>query len=120
MIPNKALNKITEISDDEGANLDNYLDALNYIDNIYRLERALDGTVSYDSVEFLPSFKGKYVVERLGIASTADENELRCFKMESEEFYLNETLVSKIIKACKDTSEKVSIDGDIITIILKK
>jgi hypothetical protein len=83
MIPNKALNTITEISDDEGINLENYLDALNYIDHIYILERALSPVISYDDVQFLPSFKGKYVVERLGIASTADENELRCFKIES-------------------------------------
>jgi len=115
----KALREITVISDDENDNIENYLDALNYLDNLYKLVTVLQKYVSINDIYFLPSFKGKYIVERLGIPSTDEENNLKYFRIQSSLFNSDINTVSKIKTDCTRLCDNITQDNDIITFILK-
>lgn len=91
----KALSELTEISDNQFDNDDNFIASLPYLDNIYRVFDAVRKTIPDDEVRFLPSFKGMYIVERLGILSTAEENELRYFRIASP-LFLEDGIVDRL------------------------
>lgn len=114
-----ALKQITIISNDEDDNTENYLDALNYLDNIYKLVDILQKDISIKDITFLPSFKGKYIVERLGIGSYSEENELKYFKIKSSLFISDSELASKIKRDCTSICKKIIQEKDIISFTLK-
>ena len=93
----KALRDICTISTDETINTENYLDSINYIDNLYHVVYTLKQSISIKKLTFLPSFKGRYICERLGIPSSPEENELKLIRVSSE-----------IFRVDKNTSEKIS------------
>lgn len=113
------LKQITIISDDENDNTENYLEALNYLDNIYILAEVLQKDISFDKLTFLPSFKSVYLVERLGIGSYAEENELKLFKIKSSLFISDTKLATKIKIDCTPICSKITQDKDVISLVLK-
>lgn len=112
-----ALKEITIISDDEIDNTDNYLEALNYLDNVYLLITTLQPNLSINDYRFLPSFKGQNVVERLGILSTTEENELKYFRIKSS-LFSDKQKVLKIENDCHDICSRVDCSGDIMEFFL--
>jgi len=114
----KACNIITHISDDEAANKENYMEGLNYIENLYNFLNHLKLAVSLDLVEFLPSFKGKYIVEKLGVASSDKENEMKIFILKSP-LFLEDTNVREIVKQLENICENIKRSDNILTFILK-
>lgn len=115
----KALKEMTWISENEDDNLENYLDALNYLDNMYPLIYRLQQYINVGDVQFLPSYKGKYIVERLGIPSTASENELKFFKIKSALFASDKNLTAQIKIACTDLCSCITQKDDVVIFILK-
>ncbi len=115
----KALREITNISDDEEVNTENYLDALNYLDNVYKVVSVIDEYFSIDDLHFLPSYKGKYIVERIGMLSTTEENELRVFRLQSP-LFLDEERLHKLENGCiNEIGCNVTYENDILTIVLQ-
>ena len=102
----KALRDICNISTDENVNTENYLDCINYIDNLYHVVYTLKRTISIKKLTFLPSFKGKYICERLGIPSSPEENELKLIKVSSDIFRVDkntsETISNNMAQLCKE------------------
>ena len=100
----KAHNIITRICDDADINFQNYQESIEYISNLYKFIDEIKQIVPLSKVTFLPSFKGKYVVEQLGIPSNAKENEMKVFKLCSAMF-LEEEIIDRIRKEvtiCED------------------
>ena len=115
----KALKEITNISDDEEINTENYLDALNYLDNIYKVVSVIEEHFSIDELVFLPSYKGKYIVDRIGMLSTTEENELRVFKIKSS-LFLDQKKLKELEDSCKkEINSDVIFEDNILTITLK-
>jgi hypothetical protein len=117
----KACNEITRISDtDEAANSENYIAALGYISNLYRfIDTIKDSVPSAAKVRFLPTFIDRYVGDKYKIASTEEENEMRLFKMVSPMIGSDPSLASEIKEAADPICSDVSIDGEMITFILR-
>ena len=86
---------------------------------MYKLIQVLQQYVDVNDIEFLPSFKGKYIVERLGIPSTAPENELKYFKIKSSLFNSDSKLTSKIKINCTSICDCIVQKGDTIIFTLK-
>ncbi len=101
----EALNELTRISDNQLDNDDNFIASLSYLDNIYKVFAAVKKTIPDDDVRFLPSFKGMYLVERLGILSTAEENELKYFRIASPLF-----LEDGIVEQLKENMSGIDCD----------
>lgn len=114
----KACNIITHISNDDAINKENYMEGLNYIENLYKFLNRLKLMVSLDAVEFLPSFKGKYIVEKLGIASSDKENEMKIFIVKSP-LFLEDTLVREIAISLDDLCEEIKRSNDELIFSLK-
>ena len=115
----KALKDICKISNDESINMENYLDAINYIDNLYHLESVLKRHVSIRQLSFLPSFKGKYLCERLGITSDPEENVMKVFRVTSDVFRVDDELTQKITDEMQDFCNKITVVDNMIIFILK-
>jgi hypothetical protein len=102
----KALKDICKISTDENINTENYLDAINFIDNLYHAVSILKQDISIKKLIFLPSFKGKYVCEKIGLPADPDENELKILKISSDVFRVDTEITDKITEKmrplCKD------------------
>jgi hypothetical protein len=113
------LKQITIISDDENDNTENYLEALNYLDNVYNLLEILQNDISMEDVSFLPSFKSMYIAERLGIGSYAEENVLKYFKIKSSLFISDTELSKKIKMDCTPICNKITQEKDVICLVLK-
>lgn len=117
----KACNDITAICEDENINMENYLDALNYISNLYKFLDAIKNIIaSYsEDIIFLPSFKGVYVAQKLGIPATEEENEMRVFKIKSALFLEDKELIKEMKSELNNICSEMIIDKDVITFILK-
>jgi hypothetical protein len=112
-----AIKQITVISADEGENTENYMEGLNYMDNLYTFLNRLKLAVPVDLVTFLPSFKGKYIVEKLGIASDDKENEMKVFVIKSA-LFLEDKTVQRVRKNLSDICERIEKSKDTITFYL--
>jgi len=117
----KACNDITSICDDKEINTENFMDSLNYISNLYKFVDAIKETLTNNStkIKFLPSFKGVYVSQRLGIPSTEEENQMRIFKIKSALFLEDKSIIEKLKKDVNNICYEMIIDKDIITFKLK-
>ena len=114
-----ALKDICYISEDDSINLENYIDALNYIDNLYLVLSKIKTLTEVHSLKFLPSFKGKYVSEKLGIASYPEENEMRLIKLKSDKFIGDSELVKSIEETMEEYCNKMIMVDNIIILFLK-
>lgn len=112
-----AVKSITTISDDEETNAQNYMEGLEYIGNLYAFMNKLKLVLPLDEATFLPSFKGKYVVEKLGISSVDKENEMKIFIVQSP-LFLEDTTILGLKKELSDICEQIERVSDIITFYL--
>lgn len=103
----KALKDISRISTDENINTENYLDAINFIDNLYHVLSVIKQDISIKKIVFLPSFKGRYVCEKLGIPSDDDENSLKIFKVSSDVFRVDNEIINKITENMRPLCESI-------------
>ena len=114
----KAQNAVTRISDDERLNVENYMESLNYISNLYLFIKTLQTVIPMNAVTFLPSFKGKYIVEKLGIPSTDKENTLKYFKVSSR-LFLEDATKKKVSYTLKEICEDIFSVGEVMIFTLK-
>lgn len=112
-----AIKQITVIGHNEDDNAQNYMEGLNYMDNLYTFLNRLKLAVPVESVTFLPSFKGRYIVERLGIASDDKENEMKVFIVQSS-LFLEDKTVLKIRRQLSEICERIEKSKDTITFYL--
>jgi hypothetical protein len=112
-------NDITRLTDNEDVNTQNYLESLSYINNLYDVLNELKLVVSMNNLVFLPTFKGYYICEQLGIDCTDKESEMKFFKIKSSLFLEDEQIKHNIKEKFLDSSEKVFFKDDTLTIILK-
>lgn len=117
---NLILKNITCISEDDNLNTENYLASLQYLDNIYKLIIIFQKFISLKDITFLPSFKDKNLIEKLGIICSEAENELRYFEIKSNLFLGQNENVNKMIKECEKICDSVTKNDDKIIMILKK
>lgn len=108
----EALKEVCRISEDDEINQQNWMDSIQYSDNIYDVEKLLSEYVPQKSITFLPTFKGIHVVEKLGMLSTADENEMRVFMVKSPSFESDQTAVKRIEYNAKYMGIKTKYDKD--------
>lgn len=109
----KAQKDITRISDDETTNMQNYMESLNYISNLYLFINKLKSVIPTDNINFLPSFYGK-----MTCSNYEKESELKVLKLSSPLFLVDKT-AKDIKKNMESICEKIEINDDIITFILK-
>jgi hypothetical protein len=112
-----AIKQITVIGPSEEDNTQNYMEGLNYMDNLYTFLNKLKLAVPVDKITFLPSFKGRYIVERLGIASDDKENEMKVFIVQSS-LFLEDKTVQRVRKNLSDICESIEKSKDTITFYL--
>jgi hypothetical protein len=112
-----AIKRITVIGADEDNNAQNYMEGINYMENLYLFLNALKLAVPVDLVTFLPSFKGKYLVEKLGIASDDKENEMKVFIVQSS-LFLEDKTVQRVRKHMSSICERIEKSRDTITFYL--
>jgi hypothetical protein len=112
-----AIKSITTITEDEQANAQNYMEGLDYINNLYSFLNKLKLVIPLEKAKFLPSFKGKYIVEKLGLSSVDKENEMKIFKVQSSLFFEDKTVLG-IKKELSDICEQIEKVNDIITFYL--
>jgi len=112
-----AIKIITTISDDEETNAQNYMEGLEYIGNLYTFMNKIKLVAPLDQINFLPSFKGKYIVEKLGISSVDKENEMKIFLIQSPLFLEDKTILS-LQKELSETCEQIERMNDIIKFYL--
>jgi hypothetical protein len=112
-----AIKQITVIGRTDEDNFQNYMEGLNYMDNLYTFLNRLKLVVPVDSVTFLPSFKGRYIVERLGIASDDKENEMKVFIVQSA-LFLEDKTVQRVRKNLSEICERIEKSKDTITFYL--
>jgi hypothetical protein len=113
----KACNIITRISDNDEINNENYMEGISYISNLYNFMNALKLVIPLKQIEFLPSFKGKYTVEKLGVSATDKENEMKVFKVKSP-LFLEDEIQEKIKEVMSNLCENVLLEDDILTFYL--
>jgi hypothetical protein len=94
------------------------MEGLNYINNLYAFLNALKLVIPLDQVTFLPSFKGKYIVEKLGIASTDKENEMKLFKVQSSLFLGDKKLFKKVSAEMSKICERIDLEKDVAVFYL--
>lgn len=113
------LKDITTLSEDnEELNTENYIDSLNYLDNIYKILLSLQKFVSIQDLVFLPSFKSSSIAERLSIPTTAEENEMKYFIVKSD-LFLGKDLEKSIEYEFKDICNKLECKGNTFYFTLK-
>lgn len=115
----KALKDICNISTDPEINTENYLDSLNFIDNLYKIIIILQEYCSVKQLHFLPSFKAMSITEKLGIPSEFKENELKIIKVKSNLFLEDIKLVEKIKNRVNDICENVIVVDNVLIFKLK-
>jgi hypothetical protein len=114
----KACNSITKISSNPDENKDNYMEGLNYISNLYTFLNELKLYVpAKNDIEFLPTFKGRNIVEKMGISSTDKENEMKVFKLRSS-LFLEDELVKTIRKGMSSICERIVLVEDVMSFYL--
>lgn len=113
----KACSVITRISDDAEVNAENYMEGIGFISSLYNFMNALKLAVPLKQVEFLPSFKGKYTVEKLGVSATDKENEMKVFKVKSS-LFLEDEVQEKIKEIMSNLCENVLLEDDVLTFYL--
>jgi len=94
----KAVQEITDISDNQEINSANYFEAINYINNLYKIINIMKMVSDCKEMVFLPTFKGKYTCEKYNIESTEKENEMKYFEIQSASF-LEDRVKKDITKA---------------------
>lgn len=114
----KQFNAIINISDRDDIIQRNFLEALDYVDNLNKfLNKFSKIGISEKDVAYAPSFYGKYVSEELCRASTTYENEMRLFILKSERF-LEDNVITRIDESMSCICE-IKKENDTITFILK-
>lgn len=114
----KILKEICDISDDTSINVRNYIDALNYIDRLYRLVTAISNYYSISKITFLPTFKSFNLANELGIATTTEENELKLIKLKSKPLFEDETKLMEFKEELVRITENVIFVDDLLIITL--
>jgi hypothetical protein len=112
-----AMKDLTVISEREDDNIQNYMEGLNYIENLYTFMNSLKLVLPVESVTFLPSFKGKYISEKLGIASVDKENEMKIFRVQSSLFFEDKTVL-RIKRQMSEICSEIEKRKDTITFYL--
>lgn len=113
----EACNDVTKISENSDINGENYIESLTYISNLYNFLNTLKLIVSTKDIVFLPSFKGKYTVEKLGISATEKENEMKVFKVKSS-LFLEDKIQEDIKNIMRDTCEDIIVTNNVLTFYL--
>jgi len=113
----KACANVTKISDDEVLNAQNYIEGIGYISNLYDFLNVLKTVVPVNKVSFLPSFKGKFIVEKLGIAANGKENEMKIFKVKSH-LFLEDIIIENLKREMSKICQEIYQEEDILTFIL--
>jgi len=109
---------ITRISDNEEINSQNYLESIDYISNLYSFLKELGEVIPLSKMQFLPSFKGKYIVQKLGIPATDKENEMKVFKVRSTLFLGDRPLLQEIKLKMASICEEIIVFDDTIIFYL--
>lgn len=114
----KACKDISKITDNEELNSQNFLEATDYITNLNTFLKELMGVVPVNRIKFLPSFKGKYIVQKLGILATDKENEMKVFRVKSTLFLEDEQLLREIKQQMIDICEDIIVTEDVMIFYL--
>lgn len=115
----KALKDICNISNDPSINVTNYLNAIDYIDNLYKTVSIVKQSISIKKINFQPTFKSKLLCEQLGICATPEENELRLIKITSDIFREDKTTTNELIEKLKPLCTEVTLIDNLLIIKIK-
>lgn len=110
---------IIRITDDEQINMENYMESLKHISNLYNFINKIKTVVSTKDMIFYPTFKGMYTSQKLNIEATDKEMEMKVFKIFSV-LLLEDTTVEKMYKVMTPLCDSIDRDTEnIFTFILK-
>lgn len=114
----RAAKEITNISDDPNIYSQNYMESLDYIDNLFLVLNKVKLVLPVSDIKFLPTFKGRKTSERNNITSSEVENTMKYFRIISPHF-IEDLTKKKLEEILTPICNMLSFDGDAVTIILK-
>ena len=114
----QAHNQIVNVSDIKDINYKNYMDSLNYISNLYNVVEKIKAFLYLKPVEFLPTFKSRYIEADLGYPTTEEENTMKVFSLKSSLFSGDSSLASQIREELEDMCVVIEKQDDIIYFII--
>lgn len=117
-----AQKEITRVSENEMLNMQNYMESLSYVSNLYDFLNKLKSVLpDISDIDFLPSFYGRLSCTELLRADSPysdKEAELKVLRLSSPLFFVDNT-AKDIMKKMKTLCEEIRIEDGIMTFILK-
>lgn len=116
----KIIHEITQISEDTSINLENYMESINFINNVYNFINKIKMVAPVTSMTFKPTFKGRMTCEKFNIDGSVYENEMRYFVVDSALFLEDkEQKKQQIRDELGSICESIEFDATTVRFILK-
>lgn len=116
----KVIHEITHITEDSRINLENYMESIEFVNNVYKLINKLKMIVPINSTHFEASFKGRMTCEKFNLSASLYENEMRYFIAKSALFLEDKDSKKEQIRtSLGPICESIEFDGEKVTFILK-
>lgn len=104
----KAHKDVVNITTDSQMNLDNYMESLKYMSNLYLFINKLNSVINVDDVSFKPSFIGEMTSQKLNILTTEKEMHMKVFKVVSK-LFSEDNVVKNVVEALTPLCEHIEI-----------
>lgn len=116
----KVVHELTQITDNNTINLENYMESINFINNVYLFINKIKMVTPISTIHFQPSFKGKTTCEKFNIESSEKENEMKYFVTTSTFFLEDKESKKELVRLTMGPiCESIDFDGATIRFILK-
>lgn len=117
----RVIHDITKITDNTTINLENYMESINFINNVYTFINKIKLIVPVSLIKFEPSFKGRMTCEKFNLTNLDEkENEMKFFVISCPLFLEDkENKKESIRNIIGPICESIDFDGDTIRFILK-
>lgn len=114
-----AVEQITKISDNAEINSSNYFEGINYINTLYNFISKLKLiSEKYNTIEFAPTFKGRFTCEKFNIPSTEDENLMKVLVIKNAVFLEEIEVKKNIDEILGPICRNITYDKDMIKFVL--
>ena len=108
----QAHKNVVNISDNGQINLENYMESLKYVSNLYFFMNNLKEVVpSTDHINFCPSFIGEMASQKLNKKVSQKEMEMKVFILESE-LFSEDKIIEKVYKVFTPLCDFIDIENE--------
>lgn len=117
----KIIHDITQITDSTMINLENYMEAISFIDSAYSFINKIKMVAPVSSVHFEPSFKGRMTCEKFNLECLNEkESEMKYFIVKSTLFLEDKDATRELVREMLGPiCESIEFDEETIRFVLK-